>query len=420
MNFKKTKIQAKAILLLASACKHVMLYGGSRSGKTFIIVYAIIIRAVKVKSRHVILRKTFNSAKTSIWLDTLPKIIGLCFPDLKPSWDKRNKSDYYWELPNGSEVWIAGLDDDKRVEKILGKEYSTIYFNEGSQLSYSSIQIALTRLAEKNTLKKKAYYDCNPPTKKHWSYWLFERKVNPVESEPLSNPENYGSLLMNPSDNLDNIDSEYLDMLKSLPEKQRRRFLDGEYVDGDDGLAYYAFNQELHVVPVEKKAGTIYIGMDFNVMPMTAVVASWVNNELHIFDEVYLENSDTPKMCNHLISKNYQGVVLPDSTGANRKTTGKSDFIILRENGFTIKSTYNPHQNDRVNNINRLFAENKIKINPRCKKLINDLNKVSWKDNQLDQKTDKLLTHISDALGYLAWNLMPMTGEIQKISSFSR
>ncbi|GAF94269.1 unnamed protein product, partial [marine sediment metagenome] len=151
--FSKTKIQYAAIRLLASPAKFIMLYGGSRSGKTFIIVFAIIIRACKVKSRHVMLRQTFNSIKTSIWLDTLIKVLNIAFPDLAY---QMNKTDYYITLPNGSEIWIAGLDDDRRVEKILGKEFSTIFFNECSQLSYSSVQVALTRLAEKNELKKKA------------------------------------------------------------------------------------------------------------------------------------------------------------------------------------------------------------------------------------------------------------------------
>lgn len=419
--FRKTRTQVNAVKLLGSVARHIMLYGGSRSGKTFISVYAMIVRAARVKSRHVILRKTFNSVKTSIWMDTLPKVISLCFPDLKASWETRNKTDYCWTLPNGSEIWIAGLDDDKRVEKILGKEYSTIYFNECSQLDYNSIQVALTRLAEKNSLRKKAYYDANPPSKKHWSYWLFEKKVNPVESEPLNRPEQYASYLMNPADNMDNIDEEYLEFLESLPEKQKRRFLYGEYVDGDDGLAYYEFDQEKHVLDsVKYIGGTIHNGMDFNVHPMTSVQASIVNNELHIFDEAFLENSDTPKMSSYLRKKGYGGVVVPDSTGKNRKTSGRSDFIILKEDGFIIKSVTNPHQNDRVNNVNRLLKEGRIKIHPRCKKLINDLNKVSWKDNKLDQKTDPMLTHISDCLGYLAWYYFPMTGVIKKISSYSR
>jgi phage terminase large subunit len=127
--FAKTSKQKKAIPLL-SKHKYSALYGGSRSGKTFILIYALIIRACKTKSRHAIVRKTFSSVKRSIFLDTLPKVMAICFPDLPI---KYNKTDFYVTLPNGSEIWLCGLDDS-RVEKILGMEFSTIYFNEASEL----------------------------------------------------------------------------------------------------------------------------------------------------------------------------------------------------------------------------------------------------------------------------------------------
>lgn len=385
-----------------------MLYGGSRSGKTFISVYALIVRACKEKSRHVILRLNFNHIKTSIWLDTLPKVLKIAFPDLSVEW---NKTDYYISMPNGSEIWVAGLDDEKRVEKILGKEYSTIYFNECSQIPYKSIQVALTRLAEKNGLKKKAYYDENPPSKKHWSYWLFIKKIDPIDNIPVD-PEKYASLLMNPGDNLQNIDEDYItEVLDNLSETQKKRFRDGEFTSDDDGVAYYAFDRERHVKEIDKRvmSGQQLVGMDFNVNPMTAVISHYSNRSFYIFDEAFLENSDTFKMSDHLIRNGHKGAnIYPDSTGKNRKTSGKSDHLILQESGFRVQYTRNPLVFDRVNNINRLFMENRIIISPNCKKLINDLEKVSWKDGQLDQKTDSMVTHISDALGYLCWAIEPL------------
>lgn len=406
-DFKKTLKQTEATKVMTSKAKHIMCYGGSRSGKTFNIVRMMVIRACKCQSRHIMLRQTFNSIKTSIWLDTLPKVMKICFPELKYS---INKTDYYLTLPNGSEIWVAGLDDDRRVEKILGKEFSTIFFNECSQLSYSSIQVALTRLAEKSDLKKKVYYDENPPSKKHWSYWLFVKKLDPIESEPLKNPDDYTSILMNPKDNLENIDEDYLNMLAKMPEKDRKRFLEGEFTDDSDGAAYYAFDREKHVGETINVAGTVFVGMDFNVNPMTAVIIKYTNGKFIVVDEIFLENSDTYKMCDALKKKGIIGTVIPDSTGKNRKTSGKSDHEILKEAGFKIPSVFNPFVTDRVNNVNRLLTDNRIIINPKCKKLIGDLERVSWKDNKLDQKTDSMLTHISDALGYALWHLEPITG----------
>ena len=376
-------------------------------GKTYKLVRAVIIRASKTKSRHVILRLCFNHIKTSIWLDTLPKVLATSFPDLQVKW---NRSDYYLTLPNESEIWVAGLDDEKALEKILGKEYSTIYFNECSQISYTQVQVALTRLAEKSALKNKVYYDANPPTKRHWTYWLFIKGIHPETGNEIDR-NNFGSMLMNPEDNLENIDEEYISLLNSLDEKQRKRFLLGEFVDDTDGSAYYAFNRDINVNEFDTRlaVGQIRIGMDFNVQPMTAVVAYYVNKTFYIIDEVFLENSDTFKMCDYLIRKKYVGTIYPDSTGANRKTSGKSDHQILKDNGFIINFTRNPFVTDRVNNLNRLLRDGRIVIHPRCKKLINDLEKVVWKNDDLDQKSDKMLTHISDALGYLCWSMDPLT-----------
>jgi PBSX family phage terminase large subunit len=407
----------EAVKILSSDARHIMLFGGSRSGKTFLAVRSLIIRASKEKSRHAILRLNFNHIKTSIWLDTLPKVLKVSFPELAVDW---NKSDFYITLPNGSEIWCAGLDDEKRVEKILGKEYSTLYFNECSQIPYKSIQVALTRLAEKNNLKKKAYYDQNPPSKKHWSYWLFQKHLDPVDNVPVD-LNKYSSILMNPKDNLENIDPEYItEILDNLPESQRKRFKEGEFTEDSDGAAYYAFEREKHVKDIDKsfQSGQRCIGMDFNVMPMTAVIGHYVNKKFYVMSEAFLENSDTFKMSTHLIKNGHRGAnIYPDSTGSNRKTSGISDHQILQNDGFRIQFTRNPLVVDRVNNLNRLLREERIIIDPSCRKLINDLEKVSWKDGALDQKTDKMVTHISDALGYWCWAIDPLRMEQPKSST---
>lgn len=403
--FKKTTKQRQAINLLSSKATHCLLYGGSRAGKSFIIIYALIVRCCKVKSRHILLRLAFNAAKTSLWLDTIPKVLNICFPNLKVS---LNKTDYYITFPNGSELWVGGLDDAARVEKILGKEYSSIFFNECSQMSFSAVQMSLTRLAEKNALKKKAYYDLNPNEKTSWVYYQFIKGLNPSDDEPLKNRDNYKWLHMSPQDNLENVDTEYLDMLVALPKKERIRFLEGKFRDVSDGAVYYAFNSEVHVRETKRAPGTLYLGVDFNVDPMTAIICQLIDGVFLFHDELFLRNANTPMLLDALKRKGYFGSVIPDSTCRNRKTSGRSDFELIKEAGYTILDTRNPYVMDRCNNVNRLLTQNRAIIDPKCKKLINDLVKVSWKKNKLDQKTNPLLTHISDAMGYVMWKLDPI------------
>ncbi len=118
--FTKTPKQREAVDLLGGQARHVLLYGGSRSGKSVILLYAMVVRALKCKSRHLVLRFRFNHCKTSIWHDSLPKVIELACPGVAVRWDK---ADFFLSFPNGSEIWIGGLDEKDRTEKILGTEY---------------------------------------------------------------------------------------------------------------------------------------------------------------------------------------------------------------------------------------------------------------------------------------------------------
>lgn len=69
-----TEKQREANRLLAGPARNIMLRGGSRSGKTFVLCRAMLQRAINAPgSRHVIVRFRFNHAKTSVWSDTLPK-----------------------------------------------------------------------------------------------------------------------------------------------------------------------------------------------------------------------------------------------------------------------------------------------------------------------------------------------------------
>ncbi|MDO6966973.1 hypothetical protein ABID20_004543 [Rhizobium alvei] len=226
-----------------------MLRGGSRSGKTFVLVRALVQRAINApRSRHVIFRFRFNHAKTSVWSDTLPKVLLLCFPSLKVRFDK---TDFYVELPNGSQIWIAGLDDKERVEKILGQEYATLYFNESSQIPWASVEMAMSRLAQKvelateiakatgrTHLALKAYFDCNPPSKLHWSYQMFRAKVKPGTKEALAKPEDYVEMQVNPVDNSANLPSEYFDVLASMSAAKRLRFEAGEWASEVSGALW--------------------------------------------------------------------------------------------------------------------------------------------------------------------------------------
>lgn len=229
--------QKETLSLLAGPQRHTLVYGGSRSGKTFLLVRAVLVRALKFpESRHAILRFRKNAVINSVYLDTFRKVLKLCFPHVVVT---PHKQEGYVSLPNGSEIWFGGLDDDEAVEKILGNEYLTIYLNECSQIPYSSVLMALTRLAQNVPgATQRAYYDLNPTGTGHWTYKKFIRKVDPDSTKPLVDPDEYAHTYMNPDDNRDNLNKAYLVELDNLPEKQRRRFKEGKYVSEVDGALW--------------------------------------------------------------------------------------------------------------------------------------------------------------------------------------
>jgi len=230
--------QVEANRLLGSAAKNILFVGGSRSGKTFLLVRAVCIRALKAAgSRHAIFRLHNNAIRQSIWLETLPKVLRLCFPGLKVQFKER---DGYVLFPNGSEIWICGLDDKDRVDKILGKEFCTIYYNECSQIPFSSVQVSLTRLAQRiDGLINKVYYDLNPSGTFHYTYRLFIEHKQVDSLEPLSNPEDYAFMYINPYDNVENLADGYITgVLEKMPAAYRQRFLEGKYVTQLDGALW--------------------------------------------------------------------------------------------------------------------------------------------------------------------------------------
>lgn len=421
-NFKKNIAQIKAVKIIANSnAKNVCIEGGSRAGKSFEIMREILIRASKEPySNHLICRETFNSAIRSIWLKTMPDVLRICFPNLAYE-EKKQFGIFYLQLSNGSNIWVAGLDDNKKLERLLGTEYSTLWFNESNQMSFEAVNKLKTRLAEKNGLRNKCYFDLNPTKTTSWVYQVFHQKVNPTDGEMLSDPENYIVIRMNPQDNLENLDEDYLKTLENLPEKEKLRFLLGEYDSDNSGAAVYAFNKEDHVSDIAKRLeGTDWIGSDFNIDYNSDVLCSQHSGGLYVWNESQIAG-DTFKKCDALKRLGVSGAtVIADSTGKARRTTGKSDHIIMKEAGFNIKYKTNPAVKDKIANLNRCFTLGLIKINPRCKKLIRDLTQLVWdKEGQLDQKTDPSLSHLVDCLAYLCWYLYPLTRTQQSGASFS-
>lgn len=238
--FERTEKQQEQADAANGSARHVLAYGGSRSGKTFGFCELIAERALQAdESRHLIARLHNIDVRQAVMLDTWPKMMRLAFPDVRYT---INKSDQYVTFENGSEVWFGGLDDAERIDKILGKEFATIYVNESSQVVFNTILTLRTRLAQAafrsdgSPLPLKAFYDLNPTGKGHWTHREFIEGLRPDNGIPLKTGTR-AYVMMNPADN-PHLPAEYHEELDGLPDKQRQRFRDGKYLNEVPGALW--------------------------------------------------------------------------------------------------------------------------------------------------------------------------------------
>jgi len=203
--------------------------------------------------------------------------------------------DHYVKFPNGSEIWVDGLDDKERVEKILGREYATVHLNEISQIPYNTVLMVLTRLAQKvtdlngNHCINKAYYDLNPVGRAHWGYKLFVEKKDPFSGESIPNPNDYASMTLNPDDNVENLPEGYIsDILDRLPENKRRRFRLGEWND-PEGVVFPNWRVVESVPDEVKRHSSVSYGLDFgfSVNPTALVRLFLLGDDLYIEELIY-------------------------------------------------------------------------------------------------------------------------------------
>lgn len=306
MGFKKTKKQIQAVNLIAKNTT-TLLEGGGRSGKTIVALHTMVARALHYPgSWHLAARLRFNHARVSLWEKTLPDV--LKFHGLDKA-VRPNHTHCYFEFPNKSRIWIGGLDDKDRVEKILGNEYATIFLNEASQIDYDTVETVITRLNAPKGIPLRFLIDYNPPSKKHWGYKIFHERKFP-DGRPVSD-DDYGVIKMNPQDNLENISDEYVTQLKTLSGRKLQRFYHGDYGDEEGTLwkrAWIKFKQapidldriavgvdpsgskkgdEIGIVVAGRKGDDFYILGDYSLHGTPAewrdeVIAAYENNKADI------------------------------------------------------------------------------------------------------------------------------------------
>jgi PBSX family phage terminase large subunit len=305
MVFRPTRAQKNALTLIKGGAKHILLFGGSRSGKTTVLVMAVAYRALRFAgSRHLICRLRAKDALSSVLRETLLPALANTLGSGGYSYNAHEGMIRFF---NGSEIWIGGLGDREQADKILGHEYNTIYFNEISQLSYAAVTTAYSRLAMRIPGCRNLFlYYCNPGSPLHWAYKIFVQKKTFLSGEPLKKPELYASMILNPEDNRDNLPEDYIsDILDALPEKQRARFRDGLWVKAE-GAIYDKFSEDMIVEPEDlpETFDRFAAGQDFG-LHIANVKIGIRDNSIYVLDDCGSYNMTTKTFNEELLQRGW-------------------------------------------------------------------------------------------------------------------
>ena len=196
----------------------------------------------------------------------------------------------------------------------------------------------------------------------------------------------------------------------------------GEYLNVQAGVVYPGFQRARNIRKLEID-GTLplFWALDFNVDPMSSIVAQKRGEDILVLDEVVLKKASTLQACEefHARYPNHQAgiVIYGDATGQRLQTAGTTDYRMIRE--YFRQTAYrslkfrvpasNPSVRERIGLVNaKLFSaseEVRLLIDPRCRGLITDFEEVTYKPESgvIDKERDSERTHLSDALGYLIW-----------------
>lgn len=248
--------------------------------------------------------------------------------------------------------------------------------------------------------------------------WVYDRFIK-------NRVEGYETVLAKPYENcyLLRAVPDFYDRLKgSYDPKFYLQEVEGEYLSAASNLVYDAFDRRVNLRDVQIDPWRpVHWALDFNVDPMSSVVAQLDGDLTNVIDEQSLQRVGTLDACEHFYERFGQhpgGIeVYADATGARMQTGGKSDHQLLRDffasrgsTGFRFHAgRANPPVRDRVRLVNRLLRDangrTRLYIAPGCRGLIRDFEQVRYRGNssEIDKASDSSLTHLSDALGYLLW-----------------
>tara|TARA_R100000900_G_scaffold85234_2_gene67000 strand:- start:2311 stop:4005 length:1695 start_codon:yes stop_codon:yes gene_type:complete len=418
---------------LASPERDVFYGGAAGGGKSYALLADLLRYCDNPNHRALIIRRTLDELTELV--DKSKQLYPKAFPGAV-----FRESKAMWQFPSGATAWFSYLDKDKDVTRYQGQAFTWIGIDEITHYPTPYVWEYLRSRLRTTDPDIDAYMRCtgNPGGVGGW--WVKKMYIDPAPANtpfaatdvetgnallwPESAPNGKAGqpLFLRkfiPARLTDNPylakSGEYEAMLRSLPEVERRRLLDGDW-DVAEGAAFPEFSRNIHVVEASQvQIPTNWLRLraaDYGYSAPSCVVwgaLDW-DDTLWIYKEFYGKGQTAENLANIIINiegddpQMYYSVL--DASCWNRTGTGPS----IAETLIRCGARFTPSDRNRLAGkmelhrrlqLDPISKEPRIKILSTCTNLIRTLSSLPLSKSNPEDVDTKADDHAYDALRYM-------------------
>ena len=389
-----------------------VLYGGAAGGgKSYAMLVDPLRFAHRAAHRALILRRSMPELRELI--DKSRELYPKAFPGCR-----FREVEKIWTFPSGAKLEFGFLERDADVYRYQGQAYSWIGFDEITHLATEFSWNYLSSRLRTTDPEIQPYMRCTANPGGAGAHWVKKRYVHPSEPNESFTGNDGLTRKFIPARLDDNPylskDGRYEQMLKALPDVQRKQLLEGDW-DITEGAAFTEFDTEIHVIPpFEIPIGWERVkGIDYGYASESSCIWGCVDptdGTLIIYRELYrkgLTGEDLAVMITNMELEDpfsVQGVL--DTAAWNRTgTTGPTVGETLQRAGHKLRRADKNRIQGKIQIHEYLRVQPsgrpKIQIFTSCPNLIRELQSIPLDKSNPEDVDTHAPDHAYDALRYL-------------------
>ena len=389
-----------------------VLYGGAAGGgKSYAMLVDPLRFAHRAAHRALILRRSMPELRELI--DKSRELYPKAFPGCR-----FREVEKIWTFPSGAKLEFGFLERDADVYRYQGQAYSWIGFDEITHLSTEFSWNYLSSRLRTTDPEIQPYMRCTANPGGAGAHWVKKRYVHPSEPNESFVGKDGLTRKFIPARLDDNPylskDGRYEQMLKALPDVQRKQLLEGDW-DITEGAAFTEFDTEIHVIPpFEIPIGWERVkGIDYGYASESSCIWGCVDptdGTLIIYRELYrkgLTGVDLAQLITNMELEDpfsVQGVL--DTAAWNRTgTTGPTVGETLQRAGHKLRRADKNRIQGKIQIHEYLRVQPsgrpKIQIFSSCPNLIRELQSIPLDKSNPEDVDTHAPDHAYDALRYL-------------------